>query len=44
MKDRFKREGSIEIYKGRRAEAERNLKWQNAGIMSRYLYSAVLKK
>lgn len=42
LRDDFKREGNIEIYKGRISEAERNLKWQNSGVMSRYLYCATL--
>lgn len=42
FKDAFEDEGNIEIYKGRISEAERNLKWQEAGVMTRHLYSAAL--
>lgn len=42
LKAEFKAEGNFQLYKGRVAEAERNLLWQNQGIMKRYLYSAKL--
>ena len=42
LKDDFKREGNNEILKGRIAEADKNLKWQKSGAMTRYLYCARL--
>lgn len=43
LKEKFKAEGSVDIYKGRVSEAQQNIKWQNEGIMSRYLYRATMK-
>jgi len=38
LKQDFINEGNLEIYKGRVAEAAKNLKWQSNGEMVRYLY------
>jgi SAM-dependent methyltransferase len=42
LKDAFVAEGAQSLYRGRVAEATRNIKWQNEGRMSRYLYFARL--
>jgi hypothetical protein len=39
----FINEGNLEIYKGRVAEAKKNLNWQSKGEMVRYLYFVHLK-
>lgn len=38
LKQEFISEGNLEIYKGRVAEAKKNLIWQSKGEMVRYLY------
>lgn len=43
LKQDFINEGNLEIYKGRVAEASKNLKWQSNGEMVRYLYYVYLK-
>lgn len=44
LKNQFELEGNIAIYKGRISEAQKNLEWQKAGVMTRYLYHATLSK
>lgn len=40
LKEDFLEEKNVDLYKGRIAEAKKNLEWQNKGLMTRYLYIA----
>ena len=40
LKEDFRVERNLEIYKGRKSEARKNLGWQKKGLMSRHLYVA----
>ncbi len=42
LKSQFEKEGNLEICKGRLAEARKNLKWQERGLITRSLYCATL--
>lgn len=44
LKEDFIKEKNLEIYKGRIAEASKNVKWQEEGLMTRYFYTATLEK
>jgi hypothetical protein len=42
LKDDFIKEKNVDLYKGRIAEASKNLVWQNKGLMKRSFYVASL--
>lgn len=43
LKEEFIQEKNLDLYKGRIAEASKNIKWQNNGLVSRYFYFASLE-
>lgn len=40
LKEDFVKEKNLELYKGRIAEASKNMEWQKKGLMTRYFYIA----